>query len=284
MTILVTGATGTLGRHIVQRLLRTGRTVRALTRNAGAARLPTGVEVVEGDLTQPASLAAALDGVGAMHLLGATGADHAPLRTGGEILTLAAEAGVRRITVLSPGSGQDLDRVVRRSGLEWTFVWPVDLMANTLGWADTIRAEGRVREPYGDRRTASVHEADVADVVSAILTGGGHAGRSYVLTGPQALGPAEKAAALAAATGRDIRFTHLTDSQARELWRAQGWPEEGIDFMLHMWATVPATVADVTSSVERVTGRPPRSFAQWATAHAETFLPIGSGVRHQPEC
>ncbi|MEU7606775.1 hydroxylase, partial [Streptomyces sp. NPDC041003] len=188
---------------------------------------------------------------------------------------------MRRITVLPPGNGQDLDRVVRRSGLEWTFIWPVDLMANTLGWADTIRAEGRVREPYGDRRTAPVHEVDLADVVSAILTGGGHAGRSYVLTGPQALGPADKAAALAAATGRDIRFTHLTDSQARELWRAQGWPEEGIEFMLHMWATVPAAVADVTSSVERVTGRPPRSFAQWATAHAETFLPIGSDVRHE---
>nr|WTB35497.1 NAD(P)H-binding protein [Streptomyces sp. NBC_00830] len=281
MTILVTGGTGTLGRHIVERLLRTGRTVRVLTRDAGAARLPAGVEVVEGDLAQPASLAAALDGVGAMHLLGATGADHAPLQTGDEILAMAAEAGVRRITLLSPGNGQELDGAVRGSGLEWTFVWPVDLMANTLRWADAIRAEGRVREPYGDRRTASVHEADVADVVSAILTDGGHAGRSYVLTGPQALGPADKTAALAAATDREIHFTHLTDSQARELWRAEGWPEQGIDFMLHMWATVPPTVADVTSSVERVTGRPPRSFAQWATAHARAFLPVGSGLGRQ---
>ncbi|GGY73282.1 nucleotide-diphosphate-sugar epimerase [Streptomyces omiyaensis] len=276
MTILVTGGTGRLGRHIVERLLLTGQTVRALTRDAGVARLPTGVEVVEGDLEQPSSLAAALDGVGAVHLLGTTGADHAPLRTGGEILTMAAEAGVRRITVLSPGDGQELDGAVRGSGLEWTFLWPVDLMANALGWAETIRTEGRVREPYADRRTASVHEVDVADVVSAILTDGGHAGHRYVLTGPQALSPADKTAALAAATGREIHFTHLTDGQARELWRAQGWPEEGIDFMLRMWATVPTTVADVTSSVERVTGRPPRSFAQWATAHAETFQSRGS--------
>ncbi|MFG3192881.1 NmrA family NAD(P)-binding protein [Streptomyces omiyaensis] len=276
MTILVTGGTGRLGRHIVERLLLTGQTVRALTRDAGVARLPTGVEVVEGDLEQPSSLAVALDGVGAVHLLGTTGADHAPLRTGGEILTMAAEAGVRRITVLSPGDGQELDGAVRGSGLEWTFLWPVDLMANALGWAETIRTEGRVREPYGDRRTASVHEVDVADVVSAILTDGGHAGHRYVLTGPQALSPADKTAALAAATGREIHFTHLTDGQARELWRAQGWPEEGIDFMLRMWATVPTTVADVTSSVERVTGRPPRSFAQWATAHAETFQSRGS--------
>ncbi|MFF9066419.1 NAD(P)H-binding protein [Streptomyces sp. NPDC014891] len=276
MTILVTGGTGRLGRHIVERLLLTGQRVRVLTRDAGVARLPTGVEVVEGDLEQPSSLAAALDGVGAVHLLGTTGADHAPLRTGGEILTMAAEAGVRRITVLSPGDGQDLDGAVRGSGLEWTFLWPVDLMANALGWAEAIRTEGRVREPYGDRRTASVHERDVADVVGAILTEGGHAGQSYVLTGPQALSPADKTAVLAAATGREIRFTHLTDGQAREQWRAQGWPEEGIDFMLRMWAAVPTTVADVTSSVERVTGRPPRSFAQWATAHAGTFLSHGS--------
>ncbi|WP_210570416.1 NAD(P)H-binding protein [Streptomyces sp. GESEQ-4] len=271
MTILVTGGTGTLGRHIVERLLRTGRTVRVLTRDAGAARLPQDVEVVEGDVTQPASLAAALDGVGAMHLLGATGADHTPLRTGGEILAMAYQAGVRRITVLSPGDGQELDDAVRGSDLEWTFLWPIDLMANTLAWADTIRAEGRVCEPYGDRRTASVHEEDVADVVSAVLTDGGHAGRSYVLTGPEPLTPADKAATLAVATGRGIHFTHLTDDQARERWRAEGWPEEGIDFMLRMWATAPPTVADVTSSVERVTGCPPRSFAQWATAHAEVF-------------
>ncbi|MFI5941777.1 NAD(P)H-binding protein [Streptomyces uncialis] len=276
MTILVTGGTGNLGRHIVKRLLFTGRRVRVLTRDAGVARPQGGVEMVEGDLEQPSSLAAALDGVDALHLLGTTGADHAPLRTGGEILTMAAEAGVRRITVLSPGDGQELDEAVRGSGLEWTFLWPIDLMANTLGWGDAIRAEGQVREPYGDRRTASVHERDVADVVSIILTDGGHAGRSYVLTGPQALSPADKTAALAAATGREIHFTHLTDRQARELWRAQGWPEEGIDFMLHMWATVPTTVADVTSSVERVTGRPPRSFTQWATAHASTFRSLGS--------
>lgn len=276
MTILVTGGTGNLGRHIVEQLRLTGRTVRVLTRDAGAARPLSGVEFVEGDLEQPPSLAAALDGVDALHLLGATGADHAPLRAGGEIVAMAAEAGVRRITVLSRGDGRELDEAVRGSGLEWTFLWPIDLMSNTLGWRDTIRAEGRVREPYGDRRTASVHEQDVADVVSVILTKGGHAGRSYVLTGPQALSPADKTAALAAATGREIHFTHLTDRQARELWRAQGWPEEGIDFMLNMWATVPAAVADVTTSVERVTGHPPRSFAQWATAHAATFRSAGS--------
>ncbi|MER5966252.1 NAD(P)H-binding protein [Streptomyces sp. NPDC002057] len=180
-----TGGTGNLGRHLVERTLLMGRTVRVLTRDAGVTRLPGGVETVEGDLEQPSSLVAALDGVDAVPLLSTTGAAHTPLRAGRGILTMAAEAGMRRITVLSPREGQELDETVRGRALERTFLWPVDLMANALGWADAIHAEGRVREPYGGRRTSSVHGRDVADVVSTILTNAGHAGRSYVLTGPR---------------------------------------------------------------------------------------------------
>ncbi|WP_329381941.1 NAD(P)H-binding protein [Streptomyces sp. NBC_01351] len=272
MTILVTGATGTLGRHVVGRLLRDGHRVRALTRTpAAAADLPAGVEVAVGDLTEPETLAAALEGARAVHLIGATGHDHAPLRTGPQITAMAAGAGVRRITVLADGSEGGLTRAVRDSGLEWTFVWPIDYMANALGWADAIRATAEVREPYGARRTASADERDVADVIATVLTGGGHAGRRYVVTGPEALTPADKVAAIARATGRELRFTALTDDQARLQWRAEGWPEEGISFMLDMWATVPGSVAEVTPTVERILGRPPRSFDRWATDHADTF-------------
>ncbi|MGW9115714.1 NAD(P)H-binding protein [Streptomyces sp. NPDC055663] len=274
MTILVTGATGTLGRHVVERLRRTGQTVRALTRApAGATGLPHDVEVVGGDLTKPQTLATAFGGVRAVHLLGATGHDHAPLRTGPQILTMAAEAGVRRLTVLSVDEDGELERAVRDSGLEWTFIRPIDFMSNALGWAETIRSTAEVREPYANRRTASADETDVAEVVATVLTGGGHAGRSLVVSGPEALTPADKVSAIAAATGREIRFTELTDDQARRQWRAEGWPEEGIEFMLYMWANVPGTVARVTSSVEEVIGRPPRTFAQWAAAHADAFRP-----------
>ncbi|MCX5200548.1 NAD(P)H-binding protein [Streptomyces sp. NBC_00237] len=281
MTILVTGATGNLGRLVVEHLHSTGHPVRALTRDAsaagaGAARLPDGVEIVEGDLTKPDTLAAALDGVSALHLLGATGHDHTPLTTGPEILALATEAGVQRLTVLAVGDDESgLTTAVRTSPLEWTFVWPIDLMSNTLGWADTIRTTSEVREPYAARRTASADERDVAEVIAAVLTStnGSHAGRSLHLTGPEALTPAAKVAAIAAATGQELRFTELTDDQAREQWRAEGWPDEGIDFMLHMWATVPASVADTTSAVEDVLGRPPRPFAAWAADHAAAFRP-----------
>lgn len=271
MTILVTGATGTLGRHVVERLRQAGQTVRALTRTpAEATSLPDDVEVVGGDLTKPQTMAAALDGVSAVHLLGATGHDQAPLQTGSRIMGMAAEAGVQRLTVLSPGEGE-LGKAVRDSGMEWTFIWPIDLMSNALGWAEVIRRTAEVREPYANRRTASADEADVAAVAATVLARGGYAGRSLIVSGPEALMPADKVSAIAAATGREIRFTELTDDQARRHWRAEGWPEEGIEFMLHMWATVPETVARVTSTVEEVVGRPPRTFAQWAVAHADAF-------------
>lgn len=274
MTILVTGATGTLGRHVVERLREAGRTVRALTRTPAEANgLPDDVEVVGGDLTKPQTLAAAFDGVSAVHLLGAIGHDHAPLRTGPQIVAMAAAAGVRRLTVLTAGEGGELEQAVRDSGLEWMFIWPIDFMSNALGWSGTIRHTAEVREPYANRRTASADEADVADVVATVLVKGGHAGRRLIVSGPEALTPADKVSAIAAATGRRIRFTELTDDQARRQWRTEGWPEEGIEFMLHMWATVPERVAEVTSAVEEVVGRPPRTFAQWAAAHADAFRP-----------
>lgn len=272
MIILVTGARGTVGRHMVERLRQAGQRVRALTRTpAEATGLPDDVEVAVGDLTKPRTMAAALEGVRAVHLLGATGHDHAPLRTGPQIMAMAADAGVQRLTVLSPGEEGELEQAVRDSGLEWTFIWPIDLMSNALGWAELIRRTAEVCEPYANRRTASVDEADVAAVAATVLARGGYSGRRLVVTGPEALTPAGKVSAIAAAAGREIRFTELTDDQARRHWRAEGWPEEGIEFMLRMWATVPETVARVTSTVEEVVGRPPRTFAQWAAAHADAF-------------
>jgi uncharacterized protein YbjT (DUF2867 family) len=275
MTILVSGATGTLGRHVVAELLRKGERVRALSRHPEQANLPAGVEVVGGDLTAPDSLSAAFDGVGAVHLLSASGHDHLPLETGAEIVELAGKAGVRRATILAPDQDGTLARAMVGSDLEWTRVWPVDFMANALGWAPAIKAEALVAEPYGGRRTAGAHEGDVAAVIAKVLVEGGHAGREYKITGPQALTPADKVRAIAAATGREVRFQELADDQARELWRGQGWPEEGIDFMLQMWATVPADVAEVTTAVEQITGRPARTFAQWAVEHAAEFADLG---------
>lgn len=271
MTILVTGATGTVGRHVVDQLIEAGQRVRALTRNPAKANLPRPVEVVAGDLTKPATLEVALDGVTGMHLLNASGHDHTPLQTGPDIVALATQAGVRRVTVLAAGQNGPVEQAVAASDLEWTQVWPIDYMANTLGWAESIRTKGVVREPYGGRRTASVDEADVAAVVVAVLLKGGHAGKTYKISGPEALTPVDKVRVIGATIGRDLRFVELTNDQAREQWRKEGWPEEGIEFMLHMWASVPAAVGEVVPTVEQITGRLPRSFARWAAEHAAAF-------------
>ncbi|MGH8908959.1 MAG: NAD(P)H-binding protein [Egibacteraceae bacterium] len=271
MTILVTGATGTVGRHVVDQIMRAGQHVRALTRNPAKANLPDAVEVVRGDLAAPETLAAALDGVTSMHLITFGGDDYAPLRTGPEIVELATKAGVRRITVLMGGEKGPVEQAVEASDLEWTHLQPVEFMANALEWAASIRAEGVVREPFGNRLSAMVHEADIGAVAATALSEDGHAGRTYTLTGPEALTVPRKVRTIGAAIGRDLRFVELTEEQARERWRESGCSNEVIEFLVWVYGSTPAVGYTVVPTVEQVTGRPPRTFSQWAVEHADAF-------------
>ncbi|MEU6044448.1 NmrA family NAD(P)-binding protein [Streptomyces griseus] len=271
MTILVTGATGTVGRRVVEQLLERGEHVRALTRDPARAELPAGVEVVRGDLTDPASLEPALDGVTGLHLITFGGGLFAPLETGEEILGLAREAGVRRVTVLHGGGGTPMESAVRASGFAWTVVMPVEFMANALEWAPGIRSEGVVREPFVDRLSAMVHESDIGAVAAVALTEDGHGGQEYLVTGPQVLTVRDKAAAVGAARGADVELVELTEEQALESWRGQGMPEDVIAFLIDVYRDTPPEGRTVIDTVEKVTGRPARTFAQWAEEHAEHF-------------
>ncbi|MFG3697493.1 NAD(P)H-binding protein [Micromonospora sp. NPDC047620] len=272
MTYLVTGATGRVGRHVVSELLARGVPVRALTREpARAAGLPPEVEVVAGDLTDPATLPAALDGVVGVHLLTTGGDDYATLRTGPEIVEMAEKAGVRRIAVLWNGKPGPVEDAVRAGGTEWTMLQAVDFMSNTLGWAESIRATGEVREPFGDVRAAVVDEADVGAVAAEVLTGDGHAGQVYTLTGPEALTPRQRLATIAAAIGRELRFVELTEQQARDRWRQAGYDDELVDLLASWQGNPPPVAYTVTDTVERLLGRPPRPFATWAHIHAAAF-------------
>ncbi|WNF27907.1 NAD(P)H-binding protein [Streptomyces sp. C11-1] len=271
MTILVTGATGTVGRRVVEQLLERGEHVRALTRDPARAELPEGVDVVRGDLTDPASLESALDGVTGLHLITFGGALFAPLETGEEILALARKAGVRRVTVLNGGGETPMETAVRASGLAWTVVMPVEFMANALEWAPGIKAEGVVREPYVGRLSAMVHESDIGAVAAVALTEDGHAGRAYLVTGPQVLTVGDKVAAIAAARGADVELVELTEEQALESWRANGMPEDVIGFLIDVYRDTPPEGRTVIDTVQQVTGRPARTFAQWAREHAEHF-------------
>ncbi|TMR97923.1 NAD(P)H-binding protein [Nonomuraea basaltis] len=273
MTILVTGATGTVGRQIVAQLVERGAPVRALTRNPAAARLPGSVEVAYGDLTEPRSLTPALEGVTALHLITVGGnsyADYAPLQTGPEIVALAAKAGVRRVSVLGGWDETSVEEALRASDLGWTQLLCVEFMANAFEWAESIRDEGVVRV-FGDHPGVVVHEADIAAVAVAALVEEGHAGRSYELTGPQALTPAERVRLIGEAVGRQIRFEELSADEYRASMRAAGESDELIEFAVQLGANPPAASSIVQPTVEQVIGRPARTFAQWAVEHADAF-------------
>ncbi|MBB6348968.1 NmrA family NAD(P)-binding protein [Nonomuraea muscovyensis] len=277
MTYLVTGATGKAGRAVVDHLLRAGVRVRALTRDPGRADLPEQVEVVAGDLNDPDGLAPALEGVVGLHLLTAGGDDYATLRTGPELAELARRAGVRRVTLLWNGHVGPVERAFEGSGLEWTRLEAVDFMSNTLTWAESVRSEGVVREPFADVPTAVVDEADVGAVAAAVLVRGGHGGRSYSVTGPQALTPRQRLATIAEVTGRELGFVELSEEQARERWRAAGHDEELIEILASWHGSPPAAAFTVVPTVREITGREPGTFAAWAARHAELFAAEAAG-------
>ncbi|GAA0945339.1 NAD(P)H-binding protein [Nonomuraea longicatena] len=285
MKILVTGATGIVGRHVVDQLVQAGPEVRALTRNPAAAGLPPQVEVVPGDLTAPASVAAALDGVDRLYLF--------PVEESArEVVALARRAGVRRIVVLSAASVtaglhvSPVEQAVEESGLEWTHVRPCGFMTNLLQiWAPSIRAERVVRHPFADEPMNLIHEADIAAVAVAALLRDGHHGKAYTLTGPGLVTVREQVAAIGAALGEEVRYEEVSRERARELMRAQGgFAAESADLVLGFVEYGGAAPDDggyaeqdwsalmrVWPDVEQVTGRPPRGYAEWARDHVADF-------------
>ncbi|MFD9499750.1 NAD(P)H-binding protein [Streptomyces sp. NPDC060035] len=269
--ILVAGATGTVGRQVVAELIARGHAVRALTRDASKATFPVGVEVVQGDLTEPDSLIPALEGVTGLHLI-TFGAYFVPLETGPRILELARAAGVRRVTVLHGGGASLLEDAVRADdGVDWTVLMPVEFMANSLEWADGIADSGEVHEPFVSRLSAVVHEGDIGAVAAVALTEEGHGGQEYVITGPELLTVGDKVATIAAARGSGIALVELTEEEAVTRWRAAGHPEGVIGFLIEAYGNTPEVGRTVVDTVEKVTGHPARTFAHWAAEHVDSF-------------
>jgi uncharacterized protein YbjT (DUF2867 family) len=271
MTILVTGATGNVGRHVVNQLVKSGQHVRALSRNPAAANLLDGVEVVYGDLTMPETLVPALKEVSGIYLM-TSSAGGTPLQTGNEIIELASKAGVRRIAILWSGEKGSVERAAEASGLAWTLIHPYcEFMSNTLAWTESIRTESAVREPFGDSPNAIIHESDVAAVAVAALTEEGHAGKTYVVTGPEALAPRDKVRIIGEALGRKIGFSELTKVQARERMKKSGVSEDMIEYVLKWHENLPKEAYTVVQTVKEVTGQQPRTFAQWVADHIQDF-------------
>jgi len=279
--ILVTGATGTVGREVVAQLLAAGQRFRALTRDPSKARLDPKVELVSGDLARPETLPKALEGADHVFLLAAgpeLGAQEQSLARA------AKKAGVQHIVKLSVvGAGDPKpttvaswhaagEKAIQAEGIPWTFLRPTFFMSNAASWAGMVKGQGKVFGAYGDGKFAPIHPRDIAAVAVQALTSVGHEQKVYDLTGPQALSVAEQVRVLSEAAGRSIEYVPVPEAGARQGMEQAGLPPLLIQGLLEFAAWVRrGEAAGVTPSVEQVTGKKPLTFVDWAREHAGLF-------------
>ncbi|WP_410875710.1 SDR family oxidoreductase [Nocardia sp. A7] len=274
--ILVTGATGKVGRAAVDQLHEAGVAVRALVRRPEAADLPPGVEVVRGDLADPSSLDAALDGVHAVFLVWPTLVADAAAPT---VVRQLAERG-RHVVYLSAigadeqagavlGSHGYLERLIDETGVGRTFVRAGGFAGNDLGWAASIRTEGVVREYYDDWRRSVIHERDIAAVgVRALLEG--LTGAIFEVTGPESLTVPQRARIIADALGAPVRFEQM--SREEMLAQMATWmPIDEVNTALAGLDEMTARPEPVLSTVADVTGAPARTYREWVADHLADF-------------
>ncbi|WP_410590893.1 NAD(P)H-binding protein [Amycolatopsis sp. lyj-23] len=277
MTILVTGASGHVGRAVLDALVSAGQNVRAASRDAAKLDVPDGVAKVSADLEEASTLEPALDGVSAVFLY---------VRPQGiEGFVKAAEAaGVRHVVLLSSGATLEprsaqsriarLHRVVEEALIAAPFAEtllnPGSFATNALGWRADV-ADGVVRTPFPDSRIGAIHERDIGDVAAKILADGSHVGAALQLSGPEPISFREQAAVLAEVLGRPLRVEELTPEQAAARMTALGWPPEVPPEVLRAMERTTREPSVVTDVVREVTGHAPRTFRRWAEDHRADF-------------
>lgn len=281
--LLVTGATGRVGRAVVNRLVAEGRAPRVYCRSAGATSWPAGVEVATGDLDDPATVAAALRGVHTVFLALVDGPTQAA--RGEALLQAARRAGVRKVVLLSAyvagtqpltsfGSQlQPVEQALRASGLAWTVLRPFMFMQNFLGFAPMVAA-GRIVSPFRSGRVAFVDVDDVAAVAARTLVDDGHDGQLYEVTGPAPLSFADAAATLSDVLGRPVRHLGVPGLVARFGMRRQGVPAWTADRIVELARVVARGEEDrVAPTVQHVARVTPTSFRAFVQRHAAAFDP-----------
>ncbi|MFQ6143998.1 SDR family oxidoreductase [Streptomyces seoulensis] len=281
--IVVTGATGNVGRPLTQALTEAGQQVTAVSRHA--ATVPDGVRHLTADLARPAELKPALAGAAALFLL-LSGDLHAAGHRPADLITEAASAGVRRVVLLSSQGVatrpfgptrialRELEDTLRASGLEWAVLRPGGFASNALWWAESVRAQGLVAAPFGDIGLPIVDPADIAAVAAACLLEDRHTGGVYELTGPEVITPRQQAAAIADALGTPVRFHELTRAEARAAM-SRAMPAELADDTLDILGAPNPAELRVGPDVERVLGRAPRPFSAWAARNVAAFRADG---------
>jgi uncharacterized protein YbjT (DUF2867 family) len=278
--ILVTGATGTVGRPLIDLLVGESAKVRAVTREPQTAGLPAGAEVVAGDPSRPDTIAPLLEGVTALFF-------H-PRAAGEELLALAKERGVQRVVALSAlnidddlaeqpsrfqgDRNKEAEEAAVASGMEWVSLRSASFAANTLRtWAAQIRVGDVVRGPYASFAEAVIHERDLAGVAARALLTDELTGRRVPLTGPQALSHEEMVAVIGSVLGRPLRYQEVPPEAAKQGMVQRGIPEPFVGALMARYARGAGPAEAVTGEVEKVLGRPALTYAEWVADHAAAF-------------
>lgn len=271
--IAVTGATGNVGRALVQALAAGGEQVMAVSRRPSDARAPEGVRRWQADLAEPESLRPVLDGADALFLLVA-----------GEnpqgILDVAKAGGVQRVVLLSSQGAASRPEMYRhprvfedavgQSGLDSTILRPGGFFSNAFLWAQLVRSQRTVAAPFGDIGLPLIDPADIAEAAAVVLRDGSHAGRTYELTGPGLITPREQAQVLGAALGTPVRFLEHSRDDARS-HMLQFMPEPVVQATLTVLGEPSDAEQRVSPHVEQILGHPPRTFAEWAARNIAAF-------------
>lgn len=276
MTILITGARGRIARTAIHQLVESGADVRPASRSAATAEPIAGVPVVDFDLSRPETIRKALDGVHQVLLYAAHDGIEPFVQAAGDsdiehvVLVSSAAADYPDAESNPVGRGHlAAERVLQRSlspsngGHGWTFLRPGMFASNTLWWRPSIVESGTVRIAYPEAQVNVIHEADIADVAVAALTEPDrHDGRAYPLGGPESISQADQVRLVGEAIGTDLAIEELSHEQAAEFWPAP---------VLQMLAENRGTPVPTGPTSEEITGKPARTFAQWATDHAADF-------------
>ncbi|MEV3927775.1 NAD(P)H-binding protein [Actinomadura coerulea] len=282
--ILVTGATGTIGRPLIGKLTAEGAAVRAVSRRPQDVSKFAGVEAVRGDRSRPETFTPLLDGVTALFLHPrATGEAAAGL------LALAKERGVGRVVVLSAVNVDDdfseqpsrflgdrnkeVEQAAIESGLDWVSLRSSTFAANTLmTWAPQVRGGDVVRGPYATFAEPLIHERDVAEVAAHALLNTGLDGTKVRLTGPELLSHDDLASIIGQAIGRTIEYQEVPPEVYKQGLMQRGLPEPFLDALLARYARGVGSAETVSGEVERILGRPARTYGDWAADYADTFM------------
>ncbi|MEQ4722862.1 NmrA family NAD(P)-binding protein [Nonomuraea sp. B19D2] len=284
--ILVTGATGSIGTHLVRLLLDQGVAFKALVRD-GAKGRALGCDVVVGDFDEPDSLVAAMDGVDRL-FLNAGGAqpvegEQPMIRQQKAAIDAARAAGVSTVVKVSvwgahqggrlaEGAHWEIEEYLKAAGLGWSMLRPSGFMQNFITGAGAFTADGKLLDGFGGAPVSYIDCHDIAACAAALLTGSHGLGETYVLTGPQALTSAEIARELSAALGRTFGHAAVSPDELPAALRSEGLPAQFADDFAELCREVAAgSLAATTTAVRDLTGRAPRTFAEFLAANEEAL-------------